>query len=271
MKKEYSFDQSLDTLCAALSHVMGVDKPERAADACRALTDYADEAFEGRRADRLLMYNPDAIAYWIWDKYQHFVKEPMVHHALEVPFTTVMPSVTPVCFGTMYTGAQPAVHGIQRYEKPVIAIDTFFDALIRAGKKAVILGDPKCSLLHIFKERDMDYIACDTEAECLARTAELILHDEHDVIICYNGNYDSVMHKFGPESSEALAELRCNAQAYGMLASLVRENWQHHDTLVGFAMDHGCHEIDGGCGSHGLDMEEDLQILHLYQAYPRRK
>ena len=41
MKKEYSFDQSLDTLCAALSHVTGVDKPERAADACRELTDYA--------------------------------------------------------------------------------------------------------------------------------------------------------------------------------------------------------------------------------------
>ena len=38
-------------------------------------------------------------------------------------------------------------------------------------------------------------------------------------------------------------------------------------TLVGFAMDHGCHEIDGDAGSHGLDMEEDLTIVHLYKAY----
>ena len=30
------------------------------------------------------------------------------------------------------------------------------------------------------------------------------------------------------------------------------------------AMDHGCHEIDGGCGSHGLDMPED--ILQFYSA-----
>ena len=29
-------------------------------------------------------------------------------------------------------------------------------------------------------------------------------------------------------------------------------------------------EIDGGAGSHGLDMPEDLNILHAYKAYPRK-
>ena len=52
---------------------------------------------------------------------------------------------------------------------------------------------------------------------------------------------------------------------------LIRKYWKGHNTLVGFAMDHGCHEIDGGCGSHGLDMEEDLNIVHLYKAYPKEK
>ena len=28
--------------------------------------------------------------------------------------------------------------------------------------------------------------------------------------------------------------------------------------------DHGCHEIDGECGSHGLDMEEDMNVIHFY-------
>ena len=46
---------------------------------------------------------------------------------------------------------------------------------------------------------------------------------------------------------------------------------KHHNTLIGFAMDHGCHKIDGGCGSHGLDMPEDINIVHLYQGYPREK
>lgn len=50
--------------------------------------------------------------------------------------------------------------------------------------------------------------------------------------------------------------------------ALIRTHWKGHNSLVGFAMDHGCHEIDGNCGSHGLDMEEDLNIVHSYQIYP---
>ena len=86
----------------------------------------------------------------------------------------------------------------------------------------------------------------------------------------YNGNYDSTMHKNGPESPLSLAALHANAQAFATFAALVRDNWGAHDTLMGFAMDHGCHEIDGGCGSHGLDMEEDLNIVHRYRAFPAR-
>ena len=35
-------------------------------------------------------------------------------------------------------------------------------------------------------------------------------------------------------------------------------------------MDHGCHEIDGDHGTHGLDMEEDLNIVHLYKGYKKK-
>ena len=31
-------------------------------------------------------------------------------------------------------------------------------------------------------------------------------------------------------------------------------------------MDHGCHEIDGNAGAHGLDMVEDVEISHFYKA-----
>ena len=50
---------------------------------------------------------------------------------------------------------------------------------------------------------------------------------------------------------------------------LIKNNQKYHNTLVGFAMDHGCHEIDGGSGSHGLDMPEDINIVHFYKAYPK--
>ena len=78
------------------------------------------------------------------------------------------------------------------------------------------------------------------------------------------------MHSYGPESYQALAELRANDQAFGTFAALIENNWKHHNTLLGFAMDHGCHEIDENCGAHGLDMEEDLNIVHRYIARPKK-
>ena len=182
---------------------------------------------------------------------------------------TVMPSVTPVCFGTMYTGAQPAVHGIQKYEKPVIKIDTLFDALLRAGKKVAIVADHLCSMGKIYLEREMDYFIFPTMEEVNAKAAELILKDEYDVIVVYNGNYDAKMHKTGTESVESLAELRINSNMFGTFAEMIENRWKGHNTLMGFAMDHGCHDIDGGCGSHGLDMDEDINIVHLYRAFKK--
>ena len=44
------------------------------------------------------------------------------------------------------------------------------------------------------------------------------------IAVC-NGNYDSYMHKFGPESAEALAELRANVRSFGMFCELIEENW----------------------------------------------
>ena len=266
MQEKYN-PNSLDTLCAALCYAMGIDAPAQAAAANEDLTSYIDEALKGEKADRIVMYNPDAVAQWIYRKYPQLLWDAVQHAEIEVPLKTVMPSVTPVCFGTMYTGAQPAVHGIQQYAKPVIRIDTIFDALIRAGKKPVIIADNECSIGKIFLERDMDYFLFDTIEEVNAKAAEILLADQYDFIVIYNGNYDSLMHKFSPEGIEALAELRANAEVFSMFAAIIESHWQQHNTLLGFAMDHGCHEIDGHCGSHGLDMVEDLNITHLYKAY----
>ena len=269
-------EKSLDTLCAALAYAIGVDAPECAASASSELCEYVDKSFGGKKADRILMYNPDAIAQWVYEKYPQLLDLVKLETELALPFCSVMPSVTPVCFGTMYTGAQPEVHGIRKYEKPVIKIDTLFDALIRAGKKPVIIAQSECSMSKIYLEREMDYFIYDSIDEVNAKAAEVIMNDEYDFVAVYNGNYDARMHKFGPESIEALGELRSNARTFATLCHLVKKHWKSHDTLVGFAMDHGCHELDskepgGKCGSHGLDMDEDLNIVHLYRTYPAEK
>ena len=261
-------EQSLDSLCASLAYAMGIEAPQYAAPPASGLNTLVDEKLAGQKADRIFMYNPDAIGEWIYRKYKYLMNSAVKYTDMELPLHTVMPSVTPVCFGTMYTGAQPKVHGIQKYEKPVIAIDSLFDALIRAGKKPVIVAESGSSMSRIYLDRHMDYFFYDTIEEVNARAAEIIWEDKYDFVAVYNGNYDTVMHKYGPESMEALAELKANSEAFALFSAMIRRAWKSHNTLVGFAMDHGCHEIDGDCGSHGLDMPEDINIVHLYKVYP---
>lgn len=257
--------KSLDTLCASLAYAMKIDAPELSAEANTELVSFIDEKFGSEGVDRIFMYNPDAIAQWVAEKYPKLLYEVTSRADIAIPFETVMPSVTPVCFGTMYTGVQPSVHGIKKYEKPVIKIDSLFDAMIRNGKRCAIVAECDCSMSKIYLEKEMDYFFYNTIPEVNAKAAELILADEYDLICVYNGNYDTVMHKHGTESLEALSELRANSYAFAEFYELIKANW-NHNTLIGFAMDHGCHDIDGGCGSHGLDMEEDIHIVHLYGA-----
>ena len=262
--EEYYHETSLDTVCGALAYAMGVSAPEHAAPKNEALAAFVDEKLGGGKADRVFMYNPDAVAQWIYEKYPALFRAAESRTELQLPLRSVMPSVTPVNFGTMYTGAQPAVHGIQKYEKPVIRLDSIFDALLRAGKKPVILAEKNCSLSMIFLERKMDYFIYPTLDEVNAKAAELILEDKYDFYVVYNGNYDSAMHKNGTESPVSLGELAANCRTFAIFSEMIRTHWKNHDTLVGFAMDHGCHEIDENCGAHGLDMPEDLNIVHSY-------
>ena len=102
-----------------------------------------------------------------------------------------------------------------------------------------------------------------------AKAVELILEDQYDFVVVYNGNYDSVLHDFGPEDVRTLAELRVNDSAFGMFSNMIRQHWKHHDTLMAFAMDHGCHHTEDGRGGHGNDSDEDMNIVHHYQIYPR--
>ncbi|MBQ2813044.1 MAG: alkaline phosphatase family protein [Clostridia bacterium] len=250
----------LTGIAAALTAALGVEAPKQAEPALEIMKDFT----HGRNIDRVLIYNPDAVALWLFGKYTDIFQPVMLSTQLTLPLKTVMPSVTPVCFATMYTGATPDVHGIKAYRKPVVKTDSVFDALIRAGKKPCIVSTGEDSMSKIFLEREMDYFIVSTPDEANAKAVELIKEDKYDLICVYNGNYDSVMHKVSPEGKEAIEALRHNSAAFKLLADAVRENWKNHTTLIGYAPDHGCHEIDGESGGHGLEMPEDMNIIHFY-------
>jgi hypothetical protein len=256
---------SLTGLAATLADALGVERPAQANAPISSLAGLVNG-----KVDRVFMYNPDAVALWLYQKYTALFDGVVKHTQLALPLCSVMPSVTPVCFGTMYTGAYPEVHGIRRYEKPVIKIDTLFDAVIRAGKKCAIVCDNECSMGKIFLERNMDYFYMNSAEEGRAKVMQMIDEDKYDLICVYDGSYDSTMHKNGTEAGVSIDALKANIADFDAFASAIEEKWTKHDTLIGFAMDHGCHDIDGGCGSHGLDMPEDLNIMHFYGLCPKK-
>jgi len=261
---------SLESLTGALAYAMGIEPPKYAAAANKDLTAYIDQCLAGKKADRVFMYNSDAIGQWVCEKYPQLFEQARSRADLELPMRTTLPSVTPIAFGTMYTGAAPEVHGIIRYEKKLITIDTLFDALVRAGKKVALLSLQNYSMSVIFAERPIDYYFFRSWPDINAKAVELIMKDEYDFILTYNANFDDVMHKKGPESIEALAEARFNCQTFCMFDTLIQTHWKHHNTLVGFGPDHGCHlRTDGsGRGTHGDDTPEDRNIVHLYKIHP---
>ena len=148
---------SLTGVAASLAKAMDVPPPSEAEPPITAIECLVQKKTAHGKVDRVFMYNPDAVAMWLYQKYTDYYLPMLEHVELTLPLRAVMPSVTPVCFGTMYTGAMPEVHGIRTYVKPVIKIDTLFDALIRAGKRCAIVSTEGDSLSHIFLEREMDY------------------------------------------------------------------------------------------------------------------
>ena len=218
----------------------------------------------GGKPDRAVIFNPDAVALWLYEKYPDRFREAAGASDIAVPLRSVMPSVTPVCFASMYTGVQPELHGIQKYEKPVLKRETLFDAFIRAGKKCAIVSTAGDSISKIFLERDMDYYIYPTIASVNRKALSLIKQDRYDLLVIYNGNFDSRMHAKGPESAYALRALEANLAFYCKMTGAIKKHMPGQHVLYGFCPDHGCHWIDGGRGSHGLDMEEDMNVIHFY-------
>ena len=255
----------MSQVAAAFTAVLGVEAPRQANTPAEPLMQLLRDTLPGGVADKVVIYNPDAIAEWIYQKYTPDFLTVTGATSLALPLKTVMPSVTPVCFGTMYTGTDPEIHGIRKYEKPVIRTDSVYDALIRAGKRCAICSTVGASMSRIYLERDMDYfVDYETDEEATAKGIELIKSGKYDFISIYNGWYDHTMHGTCVESPEALQVMRDETRMFGEIVDAVKESYKNENVFLGFCTDHGCHDNDNGHGTHGTDMYDDLNVLHFF-------
>jgi len=259
----------LTHVAATIADLFNVERPKQSEDPLLyvedTLRDLCREPF-----DRLFIQNPDCMAQWMMEKYPDAMYPVLKNTQISVPFSSVMPSVTPVNFGTIYTGAMPSVHGITEYRKPVITIDSLFDCLIRAGKKIALLGSKGCSMSNIWLERDIDYFVIDSEEDRAGKTRDLIIEDKYDVIVIWTGKYDTYDHKYGPEEAHSVSAFYQQGQLFDYFVDNIRRNWKKHNTMVCFATDHGCHAVEpteenhNHYGDHGSDDPKDLNVVHYY-------
>ncbi len=224
------------------------------------------QKFGSQKCDRVVMYNPDAIALWIYERFHKRYFSKLDNNTdLRIPMLSVFPPVTPVCFGSMYSGLQPAQHGIQSYVKPILKCETIFDRLLAAGKKVAIVSTEGDSISVIFLERQMDYFIFKTVKECNDKAAELIKKDEYDLIVLYNTDYDYWMHRCSPTGIFARNALRKNVKEYLALKKLIEAEWKgKHRTAFAFAPDHGCHRHRVVLGTHGINEPCDMNTVHFW-------
>ena len=215
-------------------------------------------------AQRALVYCPDAFGY------HALAKLPDLHERLrrlsthEVELVSMFPPKTPVCFASLFTGGSPEEHGIRRYERPVLACDTVFDALVRAGKRVAIVAVRDSSIDLIFRERAVDYFSVTYDSLATACALDLLKRDEHEVIVVYHQEYDDLLHATGPFSELAVRALEHHVASWEILVDAASRAWMQN-FFVAFTPDHGGHvEPDGNAGDHGDDRPEDMQLRHFF-------
>jgi hypothetical protein len=243
------------SLCAA----MGVERPALASSAPAQPFGELQGSVE-----RALVYCPDAFGLHALERFPALAERLVRSSTHAIDITSMTPPKTPVCYASLFTGATPEEHGIRRYERPVLACDTLFDALVRAGKRVAIVAVQDSSIDMIFRDRPIDYHSMAYDPLVTERVLRLVRADEHDVIVAYHQEYDDLLHRTGPFSELATRALEHHVDSWEILGRAAREAWRT-SYVVAFCPDHGGHEDpSSGRGDHGDDSPEDMRVRHYF-------
>jgi len=265
--------RSITSISPTISTLMGIEPPELARGRpLSVVTRAAKRALGGRTAKKLLIYAPDAIGSALFDRHEPAFAQVIRLAPFRVKLSSVFPPKTPVCFASIFTGAQPKSHGIRRYMRPVLTCDTLFDALARGEKKVAIVAVEDSSMSIIFGGRKVSYFIEEYDGEVNERAMDLIASGSHDIVLAYNQGYDDTMHKTKPESQQSLRVLNRHVRDFVRLAMRMKECWSYDDSALMWLTDHGAH-IDPltGKGTHGERIPEDMIVNEFFGFYPRKQ
>jgi hypothetical protein len=256
------------TLCA----LCGVKPPfDSETAALETVLELARAALGGEPVQRCLVFAPDALGDQFAAARPDLVAAVAAVAPLGVHLRSIDPPWTPVCFASMFTGASPARHGIRKYEKPVLAIDTVFDAFARAGRRVAIVAVADSSIDRIFRGRALDYFSEKYDPWVTEKALSLVAADRHDLVVAYHQEYDDVMHALGPAHPRALRGARNHVEAFVDLAAAFDAAWARYPRALVFAPDHGAHaDTATGGGAHGTADPADMDLAHFWAVRPAR-
>jgi len=226
------------------------------------------KAASGKTIEKCLLYAPDAIGEWLFQRHISEFKEIIELAPIQVQIQSMKPTYTPVCYGSMFTGMKPEEHGITKYMKPVLKVETLFDTLAEAGKRAAIVAVKDCSVDLIFRGRDIDYYTEEYDPQVNERVLELLEQEDYDLIVAYNQEYDDTMHRSTPTSPEAIEAFRRLLGTFKALAEAFNKRYPDKNRAIAFLPDHGTHvDPETGKGIHGTDSPDDMEVRHFWNIH----
>lgn len=166
---------------------------------------------------------------------------------------TVYPSITVVTFASMVTGVTPKQTGIHGREKILLTVDTMFDIASQRGKTSKIIeGNIRIVNDEVDTALNIDDNKNGTIDDEIYEAAMKDIKNPPNVLLVHFHSYDDMGHKFGPNSEEALYQLK-------VLDSYVEDLLKDYNGDVIITSDHGMHNVENG-GSHGSFTSSDMFI-----------
>ncbi|WP_352419106.1 alkaline phosphatase family protein [Proteiniborus sp.] len=221
----------------------------------KSITDIKDMVLKSLESnDSILIIYIDGLGYELYEESINLGYLPYIS-TLEkgAKALTVYPSITDVTFTSMVTGETPKYTGIHSRDKKKLEVDTIFDIASQQGKSSKIIeGNMRIVIDEVETVLNIDENKNDTIDDEIYETAMIELENPTDVLLVHFHSYDDFGHKYGPDSTQALKQLK-------VLDSYVENMVSKFSGKVIITSDHGMHNVGNG-GEHGTFLSLDMFI-----------
>ena len=249
---------SIKDVAPTVSAILGLRSPAQSTGAViqQIVRDLSDR-------QRVAVLVPDALGLFPFQRWRDEMPYlSSLHDKHSIVMRSVLPSVTPVCFSAILTGAEQSVHGVDA-RTDTIACETLFDTVGQSEGQTAGVG-LRGHTGYEFVGRHAGIRGDGGDGSDAGTEAEVIrIVDQHSPAFVIAQLYwtDGIFHKYGPSSPAVVPILQETDSRIDRLCRYLGD--QGYGVIV--LADHGQHDLpDAGEGEnkgrHGTDADEDLLV-----------